>query len=116
MDRERSVSGSRNTMSPSKKSTLIKKIGLALAGLITLVIILIVIGMVFAPDYTKKKTPAGFSVNSTHYLPLGERTNVWISVWLPPSLKNDEKIPALMTTSRYAGQLEPGWLARVFQT
>ena len=103
-------------MSPKKKISLLKKIGRVFAGLIALVIVLIVIGMVFAPDYTKKKTPAGFSVNSTHYLPLDEKTNVWISVWLPPSLKNDEKIPALMTTSRYAGQLEPGWLARVFET
>jgi len=103
-------------MSPKKKSSLLKKIGLALAGLITLVVILIVIGIVFAPDYAKKKTPAGFSVNSTYYLPLNEKTNVWISVWLPPNLKSDEKIPTLMTTSRYAGQMEPGWLARVFET
>jgi len=103
-------------MSPKKKTSLLKKIGLALAGLIALAIILIVIGIVLAPDYTRKKTPAGFPINSTHYLPLDEKTNVWISVWLPPNLKKDEKIPALMTTSRYSGQLEPGWLARVFET
>jgi hypothetical protein len=83
--------------------------------LIALVIILIVIGLVLAPDYTRKKTPAGFPINSTHYLPLNEKTNVWISAWLPPGLKTDEKISALMTTSRYSGQTEPGWLAKVFQ-
>jgi len=103
-------------MSPSKKSSLIKKIGLALAGLITLVVILIVIGIVLAPDFARKKTPAGFPVNSTHYLPLNEKAKVWISVWLPPNLKTDEKIPVLMTTSRYSGQLESGWLAKVLQT
>ena len=64
----------------------------------------------------RKKTPAGFPVNSCHYLPLDEKTNVWISVWLPPNLKTDEKIPALMKTSRYAEQFEPGWLTRVFET
>ena len=103
-------------MKSKKKTSLLKKVGLALAGLITLVVILIVIGIVLAPDYAKKTTPAGFPVNSSHYLPLDEKTNVWISVWLPPNLKTDEKIPALMTTSRYSGQLEPGWLARAFET
>ena len=103
-------------MTAKKKSSLLKKIGLVLAGLVTLVIVLIVIGIVLAPDYTKKKTEAGFPVNSTHYLPLDEKTNVWISVWLPSNLKNDEKIPALMTTSRYARQIESGWLAKVFET
>jgi hypothetical protein len=103
-------------MKSKKKISLLKKIGLALAGLITLVVILIVIGIAQAPDYAKKKTPAGFPVNSCHYLPLDEKTSVWISVWLPPNLKTDEKIPALMKTSRYAEQFEPGWLTRVFET
>jgi predicted acyl esterase len=71
---------------------------------------------VFAPDYTREKTTAGFPINSTHYLPLNGKTNVWISAWLPPNLKPEEKIPALMTTSRYSGQMEPGWLAKVLGT
>ena len=103
-------------MKAKKKTSLLKKAGLVLAGLITLVVILIVIGIVLAPDYARKKTPAGFPVNNTHYLRLDEKTNVWISVWLPPSLTKDEKIPVLMTTSRYSGQLESGWLAKVLQT
>ena len=103
-------------MKPKNRTSLLKKVGLVLAGLITLVVFLIVIGIVLAPDYARKKTPAGFPVNSTHYLPLDEKTNVWISVWLPPGLKKDEKIPALMTTSRYSGQLESGWLAKVLET
>ena len=106
----------RSKMKAKKKTSLLKKAGLVLAGLITLVVILIVIGIVLAPDYTRKKTPAGFPVNNTHYLRLDEKTNVWISVWLPPSLTKDEKIPVLMTTSRYSGQLESGWLAKVLQT
>jgi len=103
-------------MKPKNKTSLLKKVGLVLAGLTTLVVILIVIGIVLAPDYAGKKTPAGFPVNSSHYLPLDEKTNVWISVWLPPGLAKEAKIPALMTTSRYSGQLESGWLAKVLQT
>ena len=103
-------------MKPKNRTSLLKKVGLVLAGLITLVVVLIVIGIVLAPDYARKKTPAGFPVNSSHYLPLDEKTNVWISVWLPPGLAKEAKIPALMTTSRYSGQLESGWLAKVLQT
>ena len=103
-------------MSSNKKSSFMKKTGRVLAGLVALVVILIVVGLVLAPDYTRKKTPAGFAVNSTLYLPLEGRTNVWISAWLPPGLKPGEVIPALMTTSRYGSQVEPGWLAKVFET
>lgn len=103
-------------MKPKNRTSLLKKVGLVLAGLITLVVFLIVIGIVLAPDYARKKTPAGFPVNSSHYLPLDEKTNVWISVWLPPGLAKEAKIPALMTTSRYSGQLGSGWLAKVLQT
>jgi putative CocE/NonD family hydrolase len=103
-------------MSSNKKTSILKTTGRVFAGLIALVIVLVVIGLVLAPDYTRKKTPAGFPVNSTHYLPLNEKTNVWISVWLPPGLKADEKVPTLITTSRYSGQMETGWLGKVFQT
>ena len=103
-------------MSPNKKSPLLKRIGRVLAGLVALVIILIVLGILLAPDYERRKTAAGFPINATHYLPLNEKSNVWISVWLPPGLKKDERIPTLMTTSRYSGQVEPGWLAKVLQT
>jgi putative CocE/NonD family hydrolase len=103
-------------MSPNNKPSVVKKICRVLAGLVALVVILIVAGIMLAPDYESRKTPAGFTINNTHYLPLNERTNVWISVWLTPNLKKDEKIPALMTTSRYSGQLEPGWLGKVLQT
>jgi len=103
-------------MSPKKKKSVLKAIGRGFGGLIALVIVLLAVGIIFAPDYAKKKTPAGFPVNSTHYLPLNEKTNVWISVWLPPGLKADEKIPTLITTSRYGSQLEPGWLGKVLET
>jgi putative CocE/NonD family hydrolase len=102
-------------MTSSKKLSFLKMIGRAFAGLIALVVILIVIGLVLAPDYARKKTPAGFPINSTVYVPLDEKTNVWVSAWLPPSLKAGEKIPALMTTSRYGSQIEPGWLAKVLE-
>jgi hypothetical protein len=103
-------------MSPNTKPSVVRKIRRVLAGLIALAIILIGAGVVLAPDYQSRRTPAGFAINNTHYLPLNGKTNVWISVWLPPNLKPEERIPTLMTTSRYSGQLEPGWLGKVFQT
>jgi uncharacterized protein len=103
-------------MSSDKKASILKKFGRLFAGLIALAVILVAVGLVLAPDYTGKKTLAGFPVNSTQYLPLDEKTNIWVSAWLPPGLKAGEKIPALMTTSRYGTQVEPGWLARVLET
>jgi putative CocE/NonD family hydrolase len=63
-----------------------------------------------ATDWTKKKNPAGFVVNTMHYLTLNEQGKVFISVWLPPKLNLGEKIPALISLTRYADQLERGWL------
>jgi predicted acyl esterase len=103
-------------MSPEKKKSALKAIGRVFVGLVAIVVLLVVAGIVLAPDYARKKTPAGFAVNSSHYLPLDEKTNVWISVWLPSGLKEAEKIPTLITTSRYGQQLEPGWLGQVFET
>jgi len=102
-------------MVTDRKLSMLKIIGRVFAGLSALVVILIVIGLVLAPDYTRKKTAAGFPINSTLYLPLDEKTNVWVSAWLPSGLKADERIPALITTSRYGSQLEPGWLAKVLE-
>ena len=102
-------------MSQKKRLSLMKVIGRVIVGLSALAIVLVAIGLVLSPDYTRKKTPAGFPISSSVYLPLDETTNVWVSAWLPPTLKADEKIPALMTTSRYAGQMESGWLGRVLE-
>jgi hypothetical protein len=66
-------------MSRNKKPPALRAILRVLGGLVALVVLLVIIGIVFAPDYARKKTPAGFPVNSTHYLPLDEKTNVWIS-------------------------------------
>lgn len=103
-------------MTQKKRASLPKRIGLVLAGLVALIILLVAAGIVLAPDYESRKTPAGFSINETHYLPLNETTDVWISAWLPPDLKTGQKIPTLLTTSRYSGQIESGWLAKVQQT
>jgi hypothetical protein len=49
-------------MKAKQITSVLKKIGLVLAGLIGLVLILIVIRIVLAPDYARKKTQAGFPV------------------------------------------------------
>ena len=88
-------------------------IGWIIAGLAALIIVLLVVGLVFAPNYTRKKTLAGYPVNHNRYLSLNEKTKVWISVWLPVSLEDGEKIPALLRMERYVEETEDGWLAKV---
>lgn len=88
-------------------------IGLIIAGLAGLTIVLLLAGLLFYPDYTRKKTLAGYAVNHNRYLSLDERTKVWISVWLPARLKAGEKIPTLLRMERYIEEVEDGWLAKV---
>ena len=59
----KSNSWSKHKMSSEKKTSILKKSGKVFTGLIALVIILVVIGLVLAPDYTRKKTAAGFPIN-----------------------------------------------------
>jgi len=88
-------------------------IGLIIAGLAGLTIVLFLAGLLLYPDYGRKKTLAGYPVNHNRYLSLDERTKVWISVWLPPSLEAGERIPALLRMERYIEEVEDGWLAKV---
>jgi len=99
-----------------RKRTLLKWTGRVLGGLLALLVLVIAVGIVFAPDYARKKTPAGYAVNTTTYLPLDSLTSVWVSVWLPETLRPGETIPAVMETSRYGFKLEPGWLYKVMRT
>jgi putative CocE/NonD family hydrolase len=98
------------------KRAVLKWTGRVLGALLALLILLVAVGILFAPDYTRKKTPAGYAVNDMVYLPLDSRTNVWVSVWLPGDLRPGETIPAVMETSRYGTKLDPGWLYKVMQT
>jgi predicted acyl esterase len=86
---------------------------LLIAGLAGITIVLLLAGLLFHPDYTRKKTLAGYAVNHNRYLSLDEKTKVWISVWLPTRLKAGEKIPTLLRMERYVEEVEDGWLARV---
>jgi putative CocE/NonD family hydrolase len=88
-------------------------IGLIITGLAVLIIGLLLAGLLFYPDYTRKKTLAGYVVNQNCYLSLDEKTKVWISVWLPTRLKAGEKIPTLHRLERYIEEVEDGWLAKV---
>ncbi|MEJ2721401.1 MAG: CocE/NonD family hydrolase [bacterium] len=98
------------------KRAVLKWTGRVLGGLAALVVLIVAIGILFAPDYTRKKTPAGYPINQMAYLPLDARTNVWISVWLPEALEPGETVPAVMETSRYGFKLDPGWLYKVMET
>jgi putative CocE/NonD family hydrolase len=88
-------------------------IGLIIAGLVAVITVLLLAGLRFYPDYTRKKTLAGYAVNHNRYLSLDDKTKVWISVWLPARLKAGEKIPTLFRMERYIEDVEYGWLAKV---
>jgi uncharacterized protein len=88
-------------------------IGSIIATLIVLTIVLLSGGLLFSPDYTKKKTRAGYTVNQNRYLSLDDKTKVWISVWLPGRLKAGEKIPTLLRMERYVEEVEDGWFVKV---
>lgn len=87
-------------------------VGWIIAGLVVLIIALLVVGLLFTPNYARKKTLGGYPVNHNRYLSLNEKTKVWISVWLPPRLKSGEKIPALLRMERYIEETEDGWLTK----
>ena len=95
----------------TKKRALLKWTGRVLGALLALVILIVATGILFAPDYTRKKTPAGYAVNDMIYLPLDSLTSVWVSIWLPELLQPGETVPAVMETSRYGFELDPGWLS-----
>ncbi len=103
-----------------KPRSWLRRIGRAvvglLVGLLVMVLVLIAAGLLLTPDYTRKKTIAGFPVNQIVYLTLDEQTAIFISVWLPPNLKEGETIPTLIRTERYADQIELGWLGKVLET
>jgi putative CocE/NonD family hydrolase len=98
------------------KSPYLTWTGRVLGVLLAVLLVFVAIGILFAPDYTKKKTPAGYPVNDMLYLPLDSRTKIWISIWLPERLQPGETVPAVIETSRYGVNWDPGWLFKVMQT
>jgi putative CocE/NonD family hydrolase len=96
--------------------SMLKWTGRIIGFLSVIVIVLVAIGIVFTPDYTEKRNPAGYPVHRTAYLTLDAQTRIWISAWLPEDLRPAETIPAVIETSRYGFELEPGWLYKVMQT
>ncbi|MFC1565288.1 CocE/NonD family hydrolase, partial [candidate division KSB1 bacterium] len=69
-----------------------------------------------SPDYASIETPAGFSMNSSFYMPLDDGTQVFYDVWLPENLQFGEKIPTIVLTSRYTRHVKPSSLYKVLMT
>lgn len=94
----------------------LKRIGLGILVVLCGAAIALAAGVWLAPDYRTIMTPAGYPVNDSFYVLLEDGDQVWVSVWLPEDLQKDQQIPALVKTSRYSWQMEPGWLYKVRQT
>jgi putative CocE/NonD family hydrolase len=96
---------------------IIKRLAQFFLIIIMLILLFPIIVTVFSltPDYTKKLTDSGYPINTIKYIQLDDKTNIWISVWLPENLSSKKKIPTLIETSRYAEHFEMGWFYKCLQ-
>lgn len=53
------------------------------------------------PSPGSERVPASYTRNSSHYLMVRDGTQLAADVWLPADLQADERIPALIKTTRY---------------
>lgn len=96
--------------------SILKWTGRVAGILVAILILIVIIGITFSPDYTRKQNPAGYPVNNMIYLILDPQTKIWISIWLPEDLQSGETIPAVIETSRYGVKFDPGWLYKLMHT
>jgi len=103
-------------VSHGKSNPVLKWAGITFGALCGIVALLVLIGILFSPDYTQRTTPSGHPVNQMTYLRLDSQTNIWLSVWLPENLQPGETVPTVIETSRYGTKWDAGWLYRVMTT
>ena len=57
-------------------------------------------------------TPAGITQSTAQYVIMQDRTPIAVTIWLPPNLEPEQKVPVLMRTTRYWRSLQTGWGTR----
>ncbi|HYI33934.1 MAG TPA: CocE/NonD family hydrolase [Glaciibacter sp.] len=80
-------------------------VGLAAAGLFYL--------MYVNPVSGEEIVPAGHARNTASYITMPDGTRLAADVWVPPGLEASEKLPAILTTTRYTRALEMGPIFRL---
>ena len=76
-------------------------IGLGMCGVGVLGAALAALYLTTRPLRGSERVPAGYTRNSSHYLTVWGGTRLAADVWLPADLQADERIPALIKTTRY---------------
>src|SRR4051812_12745097 len=49
----------------------------------------------------EETVPAGYARNTSSYVAMRDGTRLAADVWVPPDLEADERLPAIMITTRY---------------
>ncbi len=57
--------------------------------------------MYLNPVSGEESVPAGFARNTSSYLPMRDGIHLAADVWVPKDLEADQKLPAIMITTRY---------------
>ena len=57
--------------------------------------------MYLNPVSGEESVPAGFARNTSSYLPMRDGVHLAADVWVPKDLEADQKLPAIMITTRY---------------
>ena len=77
--------------------------GVGVIGLIALGVVGagLVYLMYLNPVSGEESVPAGFARNTSSYLPMRDGIQLAADVWVPKDLEADQKLPAIMITTRY---------------
>jgi uncharacterized protein len=68
-------------------------LGVAASGLLYL--------MYLNPVAGEETVPAGYARNTSSYVTMSDGTRLAADVWVPPDLEGEERLPAIMVTTRY---------------
>ena len=75
-------------------------LGLIAIGLALVAAVLVYL-MYLNPVDGEEIVPAGYARNTSSYVSMGDGTRLAADVWVPADLEADQRLPAIMTTTRY---------------
>jgi putative CocE/NonD family hydrolase len=94
--------------SQKTRRKVLKIIGLGFAGLILLSMVVILILGSTPPSIPL--TPSGVKQFQAVYIPMQDGTQIAVRISLPPDLGNDQRIPAVIETTRYLTDIKSTFL------
>jgi len=85
-------------------------------GRLVLIVVLVVIVCLAASRVQlpgEEIVPAGSRRNVAMYVPMRDGTQIAVDIWLPPDLAVGERVPVLMSTTRYWRAVQYTWIFRL---